>query len=101
MKIEKHLNFVNLKTSFNPHNMFICKKSSEGLLQSFSLVKKCESIFGFSKLQGYGMKEFMVFLRNVIYLTGFKNILMLLNIQFIKIYQIIKILRFTKLFKSH
>ena len=56
--------FVNLKTSFNPHNMFICKKN---LLKNyyesvFPWLKRCESIFGFSKLKGYGMKRIYGFL---------------------------------------
>ncbi len=57
-------NFVNSKTSFNPHNMFICKKI---FLKSyydsvFPWLKKCESIFGFSELKGYGMKRIYGFL---------------------------------------
>tara|TARA_E500000331_G_scaffold352553_1_gene401413 strand:- start:256 stop:1074 length:819 start_codon:yes stop_codon:yes gene_type:complete len=57
-------NFVNSKTSFNPHNMFICKKN---FLKSyydsvFPWLKKCEEIFGFRKLKGYGMTRIYGFL---------------------------------------
>tara|TARA_X000001036_G_scaffold342152_1_gene321629 strand:+ start:238 stop:1056 length:819 start_codon:yes stop_codon:yes gene_type:complete len=56
--------FVNSKTSFNPHNMFICKKE---YLKSyydsvFPWLKKCENIFGFEELKGYGMKRIYGFL---------------------------------------
>ena len=56
---EDFRNFVNSEVSFNPHNMFICKKI---FLKSyydsvFPWLKKCESIFGFSELKGYGMKK--------------------------------------------
>ena len=56
--------FVNSKTSFNPHNMFICKKKFlKNYYESvFPWLKKCENIFGFSKLQGYGMKRIYGFL---------------------------------------
>ena len=56
--------FVNLKTSFNPHNMFICKKNllKEYYGSVFPWLKKCENIFGFSELKGYGMKRIYGFL---------------------------------------
>jgi len=49
--------FVNTEISFNPHNMFICK--SKEILKSyyedlFPWLEKCESIFGFESLKGYG-----------------------------------------------
>ena len=49
--------FVNTKTSFNPHNMFICK--SKLILNRyyetvFPWLEKCENLFGFEKLKGYG-----------------------------------------------
>jgi hypothetical protein len=57
-------NFVKTNTSFNPHNMFICKKKFliryyESL---FPWLKRCESIFGFENLDGYGMKRIYGFL---------------------------------------
>ena len=56
--------FVNLQTSFNPHNMFICKKKllKEYYESVFPWMKKCENIFGFSKLKGYGMIRIYGFL---------------------------------------
>jgi len=56
--------FVNSKTSFNPHNMFICKKNFlKNYYESvFPWLKKCEDIFGFSELKGYGMKRIYGFL---------------------------------------
>ncbi|OUW67498.1 MAG: hypothetical protein CBD62_03270 [Candidatus Pelagibacter sp. TMED202] len=56
--------FVNSKTSFNPHNMFICKKNFlRNYYESvFPWLKKCEDIFGFKKLEGYGMKRIYGFL---------------------------------------
>ncbi len=58
-------NFVNSKNFFNPHNMFICK--SPKILEKyykavFPWLKECEKIFGFEKLQGYGMKRIYGFL---------------------------------------
>ena len=49
-------------SSFNPHNMFICRSSK--ILNNyynsvFPWLKKCEE-FGFN-LSGYGLKEFMDF----------------------------------------
>ena len=56
--------FVNSKTSFNPHNMFICKKKYlKSYYESvFPWLKKCENIFGFEELKGYGMKRIYGFL---------------------------------------
>ena len=56
--------FVKSKTSFNQHNMFICKKK---LLKNyydsvFPWLQRCESIFGFSNLKNYGMKRIYGFL---------------------------------------
>ena len=49
--------FVNSNTSFNPHNMFICK-SKKILKQYYSAVfpwlERCEKIFGFKDLKGFG-----------------------------------------------
>ena len=49
--------FVNSKVSFNPHNMFICKSKSK--LKSyyedlFPWLEKCEELFGFENLKGFG-----------------------------------------------
>ena len=57
--------FVNNEISFNPHNMFICK--SKKLLSSyyeeiFSWLKKCEQLFGFDNLRGYGLTRIYGFL---------------------------------------
>jgi len=56
--------FVNSKTSFNPHNMFICKKNLlKDYYQSvFPWLEKCEKVFGFEDLKGYGMKRIYGFL---------------------------------------
>ena len=56
--------FVNSRSSFNPHNMFICKKEIlRNYYESvFPWLNKCEAIFGFKDLQGYGMKRIYGFL---------------------------------------
>ncbi len=56
--------FMNTKTAFNPHNMFICKKE---ILKSyyevvFPWLEKCENYFGFNDLQGYGLQRIYGFL---------------------------------------
>ena len=58
-------NFVNNEVSFNPHNMFICK--SKKLLSSyykeiFPWLEKCEQLFGFEGLKGYGLIRIYGFL---------------------------------------
>jgi len=49
--------FVNTKTSFNPHNMFICK-STDILKKYYSTIfpwlERCEKLFGFENLKGFG-----------------------------------------------
>ena len=57
-------NFVETKGSFNPQNMFICKKE---ILKDyydviFPWLKRCENIFGFKDLKGYGMTRIYGFL---------------------------------------
>ncbi len=57
--------FINTKTSINPHNMFICK--SKEILKAyydsvFPWLKRCESEFGFEKLEGYGLQRIYGFL---------------------------------------
>jgi len=56
--------FVRSRTSFNQHNMFICKKE---LLKNyydsvFPWLQRCENIFGFSNLNEYGKKRIYGFL---------------------------------------
>jgi len=58
-------NFVNSETSFNPHNMFICK--NKNILKSyyeslFPWLEECEKIFGFENLKGFGLKRIYGFL---------------------------------------
>jgi hypothetical protein len=57
--------FVNREVSFNPHNMFICK--DKNILFSyydslFPWLERCERIFGFENLEGYGLKRIYGFL---------------------------------------
>jgi len=58
-------NFVNKEVSFNPQNMFICKNKEilfsyyESL---FPWLDNCEKIFGFQKLEGFGLKRIYGFL---------------------------------------
>ena len=56
--------FMENNTSFNPHNMFICKTK---ILKKyyeviFPWLKKCEKIFGFNNLKGYGSQRIYGFL---------------------------------------
>ena len=49
--------FVNNEVSFNPHNMFICKskiKLKKYYEDLFPWLEKCEKLFGFENLKGYG-----------------------------------------------
>ena len=50
-------NFVKSEVSFNPHNMFICK-SKEKLKDYYETIfpwlEKCEKLFGFENLKGFG-----------------------------------------------
>ena len=56
--------FMNTKNSFNPHNMFICKtKHLESYYKSvFPWLERCEEIFGFDNLTGYGSQRIYGFL---------------------------------------
>jgi len=61
---EDFRNFVTSRTSFNPHNMFICrtkflKKYYETI---FPWLKRCEKVFGHKNLEGYGMQRIYGFL---------------------------------------
>ena len=57
--------FVNNEVSYNPQNMFICKKKEilfsyyESL---FPWLLKCEKLFGFKNLKGYGLQRIYGFL---------------------------------------
>ena len=56
--------FMNKETSFNPHNMFICKTK---ILKSyydviFPWLERCEEVFGINKLKGYGLQRIYGFL---------------------------------------
>tara|TARA_B110000305_G_scaffold137377_1_gene153347 strand:- start:1273 stop:2094 length:822 start_codon:yes stop_codon:yes gene_type:complete len=58
-------NFVNTEVSFNPQNMFICKNKE--ILNSyydslFPWLLKCEKIFGFKDLKGFGLQRIYGFL---------------------------------------
>ena len=52
------------KTSFNPHNMFICRTDilKEYYKTLFPWLEKCENIFGFKDLKGYGLQRIYGFL---------------------------------------
>ena len=57
--------FVNDNVSFNPHNMFIC--NSKKILYKyyeaiFPWLEKCEKVFGFENLSGYGQVRIYGFL---------------------------------------
>jgi len=58
-------NYVNSEVSFNPHNMFICR--SKDILKSyyedlFPWLEKCEKLFGFDDLKGFGKTRIYGFL---------------------------------------
>jgi len=57
--------YVDNEVSFNPHNMFICK--SKKVLENyyedlFPWLEKCEKIFGFENLKGFGKVRIYTFL---------------------------------------
>ena len=57
--------YVNSNVSFNPHNMFICK--SKNLLKEyysniFPWLERCEKLFGFKNLKGFGKIRIYTFL---------------------------------------
>ena len=56
--------FVYTKTSFNPHNMFICK--TKYLVEYYEIIfpwlEKCEKLFKDKRLEGYGMQRIYGFL---------------------------------------
>ncbi len=61
---EEFRHYVNSKVYFSPHNMFICKKST--LKKYYEAVlpwlNRCEALFGFEDLKGYGLKRIYGFL---------------------------------------
>ena len=56
--------FMENRTSFNPHNMFVCR--TEILKKYYNTIfpwlTKCEDIFEFENLHGYGLKRIYGFL---------------------------------------
>jgi|TARA_B110000211_G_scaffold159636_1_gene180726 hypothetical protein len=56
--------FTETNTFFNPHNMFICKPHI--LLQYYDSIfpwlNRCEKVFGFENLKGFGLKRIYGFL---------------------------------------
>ena len=57
--------FVNKEVSFSPHNMFICKsknKLKEYYDDLFPWLEKCEKLFGFENLKGFGKIRIYTFL---------------------------------------
>ena len=57
-------NFMETRTSFNPHNMFICRTKilKDYYNTIFPWLKKCEEVFGFDDLEGYGLQRIYGFL---------------------------------------
>ena len=66
---------METRTSFNPHNMFICRTKilNEYYKILFPWLEKCEDIFGFDKLKGYGLQRIYGFLAEGSYLITSKN----------------------------
>ena len=56
--------FMENRTSFNPHNMFICRTDilQEYYKTIFPWLEKCEEVFGFKNLKGYGLQRIYGFL---------------------------------------
>lgn len=57
--------FVNTKTYFNPQNMFICKSKKillDYYITVFPWLERCEKIFGFENLKGFGLTRIYTFL---------------------------------------
>lgn len=57
-------NFVNTKSFYNPHIMFISKKKilNKFFQDQFDWLTKCEKIFGFNKLKNYDQTRLYAFL---------------------------------------
>ena len=56
------------RTSFNPHNMFICRtKILKNYYETiFPWLERCEKIFGFNNLKGYGLQRIYGFFERFI-----------------------------------
>ena len=56
--------FMNNNVSFNPHNMFVCKKKVlvKYYESIFPWLLRCEKEFGFKDLKGFGLKRIYGFL---------------------------------------
>jgi len=57
--------FVSSKTNFNPQNMFICKSVKilgNYYVTLFPWLKRCEKLFGFENLKGFGKIRIYTFL---------------------------------------
>ena len=61
---EEFRNYVNTKTTFNPHIMFISKKKimNKYFDDVFSWLFECEKIFGFDNLKGYDQTRLYAYL---------------------------------------
>ena len=62
---EEFRSFVNTEVSFNPQNMFITKSKTilkEYYESLFPWLERCEKIFGFENLKGYGQTRIYTFL---------------------------------------
>ena len=61
---EDFKHYIETNTSFNPHNMFICKTEilSKYYESIFPWLEKCEKEFGFKNLKGFGLKRIYGFL---------------------------------------
>ena len=55
---------MNNENSFHPHNMFICRTEliKNYYEEIFNWLKKCENVFGFKNLEGYGLQRIYGFL---------------------------------------
>jgi len=61
---EDFRDYVNSEVFFSPHNMFICKKFTLEKYYNSVLpwLERCEKLFGFDNLKGYGLKRIYGFL---------------------------------------
>ena len=93
---------MNNENSFNPHNMFFCKKKILNDYYSviFPWLEKCEELFKFENKGIYGLQRIYGFLAERFYLTGLKKIQTILKYRLLeKICQIIRIYKLNKSFK--
>ena len=61
---ENFRNFVNLKSEYNPHIMFIARPEiiDKWFLTLFTWLERCEDIFGFEGLKGYDTQRLYAYL---------------------------------------